>query len=224
MKNENYGASYFEFQDPIGKKTVRLKDRFQPYISIDSTVLDFGCGAGYLLDSIECKNKIGVDINPLALNEASKKGIKTFNTLKDVKNDSIDCIISNSTFGHLSNPIEILTELKSKLKIGGMVIFSIPHETINFKFKQNDINQIFYTWSPMSLGNLFKNLGFEVIEVKIYKEIYFPNETNIQNEIIIIALNFFRPLYRIFRLVIEELGILRLGRDGNIILYSRKIS
>lgn len=224
MKNENYGASYFEFQDPIGKKTVRLKDRFQPYISIDSTVLDFGCGAGYLLDSIECKNKIGVDINPLALNEASKKGIKTFKTLQNVKNDSIDCIISNSTFGHLSNPIEILTELKSKLKIGGMAIFSIPHETINFKFKQNDINQIFYTWSPMSLGNLFKIYGFEVIEVKIYKEIYFPNETNIQNKMIIMALNFFRPLYRIFRLVIEELGILRLGRDGNIILYSRKIS
>jgi len=76
MKNENYGTSYFEYQDPIGKKTIRLKDRFQPYINKDSTVLDFGCGAGYLLDSIECKNKIGVDINPLALNEASKKASK----------------------------------------------------------------------------------------------------------------------------------------------------
>lgn len=223
MKNENYGASYFEFQDPIGKKTVRLKDRFQPYISIDSTVLDFGCGAGYLLDSIECKNKIGVDINPLALNEASKKGIKTFNTLQDVKNDTIDCIISNSTLGHLSNPIEILRELKSKLKVGGITIFSIPHETINFKFKTNDINKIFYTWSPMSLGNLFQNAGFEIVSIKIYKEISFPNETNIHNRTIIKLLNFFRPLYRIFRLILEELGILTLGRDGNIILYSRKI-
>jgi SAM-dependent methyltransferase len=222
MKNKNYGTSYFEYQDPIGKKTIRLKDRFQPYITKDSTVLDFGCGAGYLLDSIECKNKIGIDINPIALNEASKK-IKTFNTLKDVTNETIDCIISNSTLGHLSNPEEILIELKSKLKVGGIIIFSIPHETINFKFKTNDINKIFYTWSPMSLGNLFQNAGFEIVSIKIYKEISFPNETNIQNKTIIKLLNFFRPLYRIFRLILEELGILTLGRDGNIILYSRKI-
>jgi len=75
----------------------------------------------------------------------------------------------------------------------------------------------------MSLGNLFQNAGFEIVSIKIYKEISFPNETNILNKTIIKLLNFFRPLYRIFRLILEELGILRLGRDGNIILYSRKI-
>jgi SAM-dependent methyltransferase len=143
--------------------------------------------------------------------------------LKDVTNETIDCIISNSTLGHLSNPEEILIELKSKLKVGGIIIFSIPHETINFKFKTNDINKIFFAWSPMSLGNLFQNAGFKIVSIKIYKEISFPNETNIQNKTIIKLLNFFRPLYRIFRLILEELGILTLGRDGNIILYSRKI-
>ncbi|MDB4255350.1 class I SAM-dependent methyltransferase [Flavobacteriaceae bacterium] len=140
LKKKQYGKSYFEYQDPIGKKTIRLKDRFQSQISNDSTVLDFGCGAGYLLAALECKNKIGLDINEIALREASKKGIRTFSDINSIKNSTIDCIISHSTLGHLTNPFEILNELKQKLKPNGIIIFSVPHETLNWQYKPFDIN------------------------------------------------------------------------------------
>ena len=222
MARQNYKEEYFIYQDPIGKKTVRLKDRFQGYISEKSTVLDFGCGAGYLLDSLKCKYKIGVDINEIALNEASKKGIKTYTSLVGIKNNSNDCIISHSVLGHLSNPFEVLNELKAKIKPGGVIIFSIPHETLNWKFKPLDINNKFYTWSPMAIGNLFLEVGFQIIEVKVFKEISFPKEMYIQNSLIIYVLNLFRPFYRVFRLILEELGIKRLGIDGSIIIYAKK--
>ena len=143
MAEKNYNKQYFEYQDPIAKKTVRLKDKFQSHIPELSTVLDFGCGAGYLLESLKCKVKIGLDINEIALREASKKGIKTYTSLVGIKNNSIDCIISHSVLGHLSNPFEVLNELKTKIKSGGVIIFSIPHETLNWKFKPLDINNKF---------------------------------------------------------------------------------
>ena len=222
MAGQNYKEEYFIYQDPIGKKTVRLKDRFQGYISEKSTVLDFGCGAGYLLDSLKCKDKIGIDINEIALNEASKKGIKTYTSLVGMKNNSNDCIISHSVLGHLSNPFEVLNELKAKIKPGGFIIFSVPHETLNWKYKPLDINNKFYTWSPMAIGNLFSQIGFQIIDVTVFKKILFPKEINIHNSLIIKTLNFLRPLYRIFRLILEELGIYRLGIDGNIIIYGKK--
>jgi len=222
MIQNYYNKEYFKYQDPIGKKTVRLKSRFQRYISFDSTVLDFGCGAGYLLESLKCKVKIGLDINEIALREASKKGIKTYTSLVGIKNNSIDCIISHSVLGHLSNPFEVLNELKTKIKSGGVIIFSIPHETLNWKFKPLDINNKFYTWSPRAIGNLFLEVGFQIIEVKVFKEISFPKEMYIQNSLIIKVLNLFRPFYRVFRLILEELGIYRLGIDGSIIIYAKK--
>lgn len=105
------------------KKRVRVKDEFQGHISEQSTVLDFGCGAG-----------------------------------------------------HLSNPFEVLNELKTKIKSGGVIFFSIPHEILNRKFKPPDINNKFSTWSPMAIGNLFLEVGFQIIEVKVFKEISFPKE------------------------------------------------
>jgi len=217
-----YNKEYFIYQDPIGKKTVRLKDRFQGYISEQSTVLDFGCAAGYLLSSLKCKDKIGVDINEISLREASKKKIRTFTSLDDILNNTIDCVISHSVLGHLPDPLEVLNELKTKLKPGGIIIFSVPHETLNWKYKSLDINNKFYTWSPMAIGNLFSHVGFQVLDVKVFKEISFPKEIYIQNSLIIKALNFFRPFYRIFRLILEELQIYRLGIDGTLIIYAKK--
>ena len=222
MQETHYDINYFKYQNPIGKKTIRLKNRFQNYISEQSIVLDFGCGGGHLLDSLNCKEKIGVDVNDSALIEANKKGIKTFKSLYEIKNESIDCVISNSTLGHLSNPFEILNELKAKLKPGGYIIFSVPHETLNWKYKPLEINNKFYTWSPMAIGNLFSEVGFEIIEVKIFREISFPRELYIYNKGLIKLLNIIRPLYRIFRLILEELKIFRLGVDGNIIIYAKK--
>jgi len=74
----------------------------------------------------------------------------------------------------------------------------------------------------MVIGNLFLEVGFQIIEVKVFKEISFLKEVYIQNSLIIIILNFFRPFHRVFRLILEELEIYRLGIDGSIIIYAKK--
>jgi hypothetical protein len=131
-------------------------------------------------------------------------------------------VISNSVLGHLNNPHQSLRDIKSKMKFNGYIIFSVPHETINWKYKANEINNLLFTWSPMSLGNLFNDLGFEVIKVKCYKEITFPFELKTNNQFVFKTLNLLRPVYRLFRLILDELRIFRIGTDGNIIIYAKK--
>lgn len=42
---------------------VGLIKKYTGYISKEDVVFDFGCGGGFLLKNIECKKKIGVEIN-----------------------------------------------------------------------------------------------------------------------------------------------------------------
>ena len=68
--------------------------------------------------------------------------------------------------------------------------------------------------------NYFKH--HEIIELKIFREISFLRELYIYNKGIIKLLNIKRPLYRIFRLILVELRVIRLGVDGNITIYIKK--
>lgn len=218
-----YDKEYFEYQKLIGSKNKNIAHRFNRFINPNSVVLDFGCGGGYLLDNFNCKSKIGIDINKEALNIAKEKGIITYANIEFVDDETVDCVVSNSVLGHLSNPYETLVKIKSKMKKGSHIIFSVPHETINWKYKKNEINNKFFTWSPMALGNLFYKVGFEIIKINIYKELAFPFELRSNNKFIFKVLNLIRPAYRLFRMILDELKIYRIGTDGNIIIYARRI-
>ena len=142
--------------------------KFSGFIRAEDRIIDFGSGGGFLLEKIQCKEKIGIEINKTALREAEKRGIKTVNSINLVKDEWADVIISNHALEHTLNPLIVLKELHSKLKSGGRIIFVVPCESIRYKYIANDINHHLYSWSPMSLGNLFTEAGFKIIESKAY--------------------------------------------------------
>jgi hypothetical protein len=49
-----------------------------------------------------------------------------------------------------------------------MAVFVVPCEAIKNKFRTGDPNHHLYSWSPMSLANLFAQAGFTVVESKAY--------------------------------------------------------
>ena len=112
-----YDKEYFEYQKLIGSKNKNIAHRFNKYINSNSVVLDFGCGGGYLLDSFNCRSKIGIDINEEALIYAKNKGITTYSSIEYVEDESIDVVVSNSVLGHLQKPHETLMKIKSKMKL-----------------------------------------------------------------------------------------------------------
>jgi SAM-dependent methyltransferase len=149
----HYDDEYFDWQASLGEfGGWANQSKFVEYISSNSRVLDFGCGGGFLLENIKCSKKIGVEVNPSAVETARKKGIEVFTKVEDVPDEYVDVIISNNALEHTLQPLEELKALYKKLKVGGKVIFVVPCESIIYSYKPNDINHHLYSWSPMCNG------------------------------------------------------------------------
>lgn len=165
-KPSYYDKNYFSYQQKVGKFGGSANAyKFAPYLSAKSRVIDFGCGGGYLLANIKAKEKIGIEVNPIARKNAQKLGIKVVSSARKIPNSWANTIISNHALEHTFSPLSELKALWPKLKKEGRIVFVVPQE-INFDWQPGDVNQHLYTWSQMSLGNLFTQAGFKVEEVE----------------------------------------------------------
>lgn len=169
LVSAHYDKKYFDWQVSIGGFGGWANlSKFIKYISHDSEVLDFGCGGGFLLKNINCKKKVGIEVNPSAAEIARKNGIEVFGSVTEVPDGYVDVIVSDNALEHTLQPLEELKVLQKKLKLGGKIIFVVPCESISYRYKPNDVNHHLYSWSPMCIGNLFTEAGFSVIESKPY--------------------------------------------------------
>lgn len=167
--NSHYNEDYFNWQKNIGAFGGWANlIKFEKHITPEMNVIDFGCGGGFLLQNIKCKNKIGIEINDEARKNLDNTEIKTFKYVHDAPDNWADCIISNHVLEHVNDPLNQLVALKSKLKKGGAIIFVVPCDSIKYKYKPNDINYHLFSWSPMNLGNLFTEAGYKVVESKAF--------------------------------------------------------
>jgi len=169
-----YSSDYFNWQKNIGAfgghaNLFKVKD----FITKDDKVIDFGCGGGYLLANIICKEKIGVEINDVARNQAAVNGIPTVKYSSEIPDGWADVIISNHALEHVENPLQELKTLFLKIRTGGKIVFVLPHEVKN-RYIPGDVNQHLYTWSPMNAGNLFTRAGFSVMRVETIKHAWPP--------------------------------------------------
>ncbi|WPC41025.1 methyltransferase domain-containing protein [Clostridium sp. JS66] len=164
--NESYyDENYFNWQKSIGELSAKVSD-LKKYIGVNDCVLDFGSGGGYFLNNIQAKAKIGIEINDYARKFAEEMGVNSVKYIENIEDDFADVIISTSTLGHLENPLGILKALKNKLKAGGKIIVQVPHHCTNEKYQKNAINNQFFTWNELTLGNLFKQAGYFIYQVE----------------------------------------------------------
>ena len=166
--NTFYNANYFNYQKQIGEFGGKANlFKFEKHITSNDRVLDFGCGGGFLLKNINCKEKTGVEINKIArdfCNDVNK--INCFEKIDQIENDAYDVIISNHCIEHVDSPVEILKHLNQKLKKGGKIIIVVPNHTNKVQFKLDDVDFHFYSFSPANLGNLLVYSGFNVLSSK----------------------------------------------------------
>jgi SAM-dependent methyltransferase len=172
-----YSKEYFEWQKNLGE-LGGLYDTFKylPYVKKDSFVLDFGCGGGYILKSLNVPNSFGVEPNEVARKECISKGLKVSESLDYFEFNTFDLIYSNHVFEHLDSPLETAIKLGSYLKDQGVLIITVPNEC-SVKYVPNNIDQHIYTWSEINLGNLLYRAGFEILEVKSVKFRWTPRFT-----------------------------------------------
>lgn len=169
ISETKYNKAYNDWQSSIGEfGGWANQTKFLPFLKADDVVMDFGCGGGYLLSQLNVKRKLGIEINPVSGEEARKRGIEVFTQISDCPDGIVDVIISNHALEHAHRPLDELKALLPKLKPGGKCVFIVPCEAISYAYEPNDVNHHLYTWSPMCLGNLFTEAGYELIESKAY--------------------------------------------------------
>jgi len=163
----HYDEAYFEYQRTIGEFSGWAElTKFTKYVTPADRVVDFGCGAAYILKNLSCAERIGVEVSSRARTAAeAENGIVTVPRVSDLPDAAADVIISNHALEHCACPFAELVALRQKLKPGGLFVCYVPHEAIGNRWSPGSIDNHLYTWNPMTLGNLFSSAGYEVVTV-----------------------------------------------------------
>lgn len=173
-----YDDKYYSWQKKAGEYAASQDLwKFSPFIKTSDSVLDFGCGGGYILERLHCKRKSGIEINNVAAKEAKQRGIAIFPLIKSIPaNLRFDVIISHHALEHVENPAEILKQLRKYLKPKGISVHIVPIDDwrTQKKYTEKDINKHLYTWTPLLIGNLFTQCGYTVNKVEIIQHHWLP--------------------------------------------------
>ena len=142
----------------------RLSDYKQFYF--DSTICDFGCGAGEFVRKASKKaSKVAaVELQDVHFQSLNKDGIACKKHI--LQYDSMfDTVFAFHTLEHLEDPLKYLKDIKSRIKSNGRIIVEVPHANdlllsslLSEEFKN------FTLWSPHLLLHTRDSLSRFLLE------------------------------------------------------------
>ncbi|PWB38882.1 MAG: methyltransferase type 11 [Parcubacteria group bacterium] len=94
---------------------------------LKGTILDFGCGVGYLAGFVPNSKYIGVDRDRESLHVAKKNYPQHVFIEQLPPSGSYDTIIALAVIEHLPDPKALLSVLSALLAEGGKIIITTPH-------------------------------------------------------------------------------------------------
>jgi methylase of polypeptide subunit release factors len=99
----HYNAEYFKRQSAEAALGAELnKMKFLPYLKLSHRRgLDFGCGSGAMLAALPFEGRVGVEINPAAIECARRLGIEVHTDIGTIPSESIDVVVSNHAIEHV---------------------------------------------------------------------------------------------------------------------------
>ncbi len=164
------GIAYLKWQNSQGAVNGRINARkFRGIQFNEKIVLDFGAGAGNLLENINAKKKIAVEINAAAREILFEKGIESRMSVEEIDSSSVDIVISHHSLEHVPYPIQALREILRVMKPGGELHLWLPIDDwrVQKKYCAKDVNHHLNTWTPQLIGNSLKEAGYDLNQVSI---------------------------------------------------------
>ncbi len=173
------GSAYFSWQNAIsGEMGGRLNARkFNPHLRPDETVVDFGCGAGYMLEQLRARERIGIEPATAARRAAAARGLHVVARADELPAESVDTVVSNHALEHTLAPVQELRDLCALLKPEGRLRLWVPID--DWREQRNalaaDENHHLYTWTPLLMRNLLEEAGLSVISVRVVTHAWPPH-------------------------------------------------
>jgi SAM-dependent methyltransferase len=137
---------FLSFLKPILKPLNTLTETLQPDVwpathaafyrpkTPKAVLLDYGCGSGLFLEEAQALGwqVLGLDFSPLAVSQATAKGldvrlIEHDTVWESIPDKSLDVVRLNHVFEHLYAPDDVLRRILEKLKPGGGLHIAIPN-------------------------------------------------------------------------------------------------
>lgn len=145
------------------------KRKFQPFVTEDDDVLEFGAGLLHNLALLKAKTKSGYDLSDAARHEASEREITFYSHLSQLEGRQFSVLICHHMLEHAPDPVNKLEIMRDLLKPRGKLILCVPFETARCyrSWFPNEPNHHLYSWNPLTLGNLVHDVGFDIEESKI---------------------------------------------------------
>jgi SAM-dependent methyltransferase len=174
---------------------INILQRLGAPLSVNSTLLDFGCGAGECIDQLrkEGYNALGCDIifpdkPDFRLNKYLDEGIIRCINKHPYKipfeNATFDIIFSAQVFEHVMDYDVVLAEIKRVLKPDGISVHIFPGR---WKIRESHVYVPFssvlksywwlYIWALTGIRNEYQ-AGFSAKQTALSNQIYLNNETN----------------------------------------------
>ena len=126
VKAEKKGYTHLKegfIKPPHLDDNLRRFESYKDFIK-GSDILDFGCGMGGFLSLTQkiSKSSIGMELNQEHVKKVNNIGLECFSDFDDLySNYRFDLITLNHVFEHLTNPFEILSNLRKLLKDEGII-------------------------------------------------------------------------------------------------------
>ena len=131
---KEYYDNYWEWIKKQPSSTYERDSVFPLIFKSGEKVLDLACGNGSSsleIAKITLEKVYGLDISPVAVGEAIKKGIKAkVGDVEDVfpfKDAEFDTVFWGDNIEHIFSPVKTITEIYRVLKPGGRLIISTPN-------------------------------------------------------------------------------------------------
>lgn len=134
-------------------------------------VLDYGCGAGKLVEYLvkDGISAVGFDPSPSAVRLGRKNRLPVFSTIKPT-HTGYDLVMFWHSLEHIHNPLKVIRGITKYLKKGGKVLIAVPNiasfEAILARDKwfhySYPLHQVHFT--PKALREMLKKCGFKNIE------------------------------------------------------------